>query len=88
MNGPQGATSSGDALQSLIEYPWAPKEKRMMFPEGTLIPTGPPLTAEVCLETTRLLAGQLRAYTDGLAKAGGAGVIMTCGGPADPTILH
>ncbi len=36
--------------------------------------------------------GQLTVYTDGSASAGnkdgGAGVIMTCGDPAAPTILH
>ncbi len=63
-----------------------------MFPEGKLAPTVPPPTAETCLQTIHLLAGQLTAYTDGSASAGtkdgGAGVIVTCGDPADPTILH
>ncbi len=49
-------------------------------------------TAETCLQTIRLLAGQLTFYSDGSASAGtkngGAGVIVTCGDPADPTILH
>ncbi len=44
------------------------------------------------LQTIRLLAGQLTGYTDGSKRAGtkddGAGVIVTCGDPADPTILH
>ncbi len=52
----------------------------------------PPPTAETCLQTIRLLDGQLTVYTDGSASAGtkdgGAGVIVTRGDPADPTILH
>ncbi len=42
--------------------------------------------------TIRLLAGQLTVYNDGSATAGtkddGAGVIVTRGDPADPTLLH
>ncbi len=57
-----------------------------------MAPTDPPPTAEACLQTIRLLAGQLTVYIDGWAisgtKDGGAGVIVTCGDPADPTILH
>ncbi len=52
----------------------------------------PPPTAETCLQTIRLLDGQLTIYTDGSTSAGtkdgGAGVIVTRGDPADPTILH
>ncbi len=63
-----------------------------MFPVGKLAPTDPPPTAEMCLTTIRHLDGQLTVYTDGSATAGtkddGAGVIVTCGGPADPNILH
>ncbi len=63
-----------------------------VFPEGKLAPTDPPPTAETCHQTIRLLDGQLTVYTDGLAsvgtKNGGAGVIVTRGDPADPTILH
>ncbi len=57
-----------------------------------MAPTDPPPTAEVCLQTIRLLAGQLTAYTDGSTPAGikdaGTGVIVTCVDPAVPTILH
>ncbi len=63
-----------------------------MFPEGKLAPTDPPPTADTCLQTIRLLDGQLTVYTDGSASAGtkdgGAGVFVTRGDPADPTILH
>ncbi len=63
-----------------------------MFPEGKLALMDPQPTAETCLQTIRLLDGQLTVYTDGSAlagtKDGGAGVIMTHGDPADPTILH
>ncbi len=42
--------------------------------------------------TLRLLAGQLTVYNDDSAtvetKDGGAGVMVTCGYPADPTTLH
>ncbi len=65
----------------------APGNQRTMPPEGKLAPTGPPPTAERCLQTIRVLAGQLTVYTDGSAtagtKGGGAGVIVTCGDPAD-----
>ncbi len=61
-----------------------------MFPEGQLAPRGPPPTAVTCLQTVRLLDGQLTVYTDDSASAGtkdgGAGVIH--GDPAAPTILH
>ncbi len=64
----------------------------MVFPEGKLAPTDPSPTAEACLQTIRLLDGQLTVYTDGSASAGtkdgGAGVIATRGDPADPIILH
>ncbi len=47
---------------------------------------------ETCLQIIRLLAGRLTVYTDGSVTAGtkdgGAGVIVTCGHTADPTILH
>ncbi len=63
-----------------------------MFPEGKLARTDTPLTAETCLQTIHLLDGQLTVYTDGSASAGtkdgGAGVIVTRGDPADPTVLH
>ncbi len=63
-----------------------------MFPEGKLASTDPPPTAETCLQTIRLMDGQLTVFTDGSAtagiKGGGARVIVTCGDPADPTILH
>ncbi len=63
-----------------------------MFPEGKLAPTDPPPTATTCLQTIRLLDGQLTVYFDGSATAGtkdgGAGVIVTRSDPADPTILH
>ncbi len=63
-----------------------------MFPEGKLAPTDPSLTAQVCLQTICLLACQLKVYIDGSATArindGGAGVTVTCGDPADSTILH
>ncbi len=63
-----------------------------MFPEGKLAPTDPPPTAETCLQTNRLLDGKLTVYTAGSAsagtKGGGAGVNVTRGDPADPTILH
>ncbi len=57
-----------------------------------MAPTDPPPTSETCLQTIRLLDGQPAVYTDGSASAGtkdgGAGVIVTCGDPAAPTILH
>ncbi len=63
-----------------------------MFPEGKLAPTDPPPTSETCLQTICLVAGQLTVYTDDSvtagAKDGGAGVIVTCGDPVDPTTLH
>ncbi len=63
-----------------------------MFPEGKLAPTDSPQTAETCLQAIRLLDGQLTVYTGGSASAGtrdgGAGVIVTRGDPAAPTILH
>ncbi len=81
MNRLSGTTSSRDALQTPIEW--------KVFPEGKLAPTDPPLTTETCLQTIRLLAGQLIVYTDGSATAGtrdgGTGVIGT--DPVDPTIL-
>ncbi len=47
---------------------------------------------ETCLQTIRLLAGQLSVYTDGSATAGikdgGAGVVVTCTDPADPITFH
>ncbi len=62
------------------------------MPEGKLAPTDPPPTAETCLQTIRLLAGQLTVYDDGSATAGtkdgDTGLIVTRGDPADPTILH
>ncbi len=86
------ALSARDALQTLIECPWVTKGQWKVFPEGKLAPTDPPPTAETCLQTIRLLDGQLTIYTDGSASAGtkdgGAGVIVTRGDPADPTILH
>ncbi len=63
-----------------------------MFPEDKLAPKDPPPAAEKCLQTIRLLAGLLTVYIDGSASAGtkdgGAGAIVTCGDPTDPTILH
>ncbi len=63
-----------------------------MFSEGTLAPTDPPTTAETCLQNILLLGGQLTVYTEGSVTAGtrngGAEDIVTCGDPADPTILH
>ncbi len=63
-----------------------------MFPEHKLSPTDQLLTAETCLQTIRLIAGQLTAHTNGSATAGtkdgGAGVIVTCGDPVDPNIVH
>ncbi len=63
--------------------------------QGTMegvAPTDPPPTAETCLQTIPLLDGQLKVYTDGSASAGtkdsGAGVTVTRGDPAAPTILH
>ncbi len=86
------ALSSRDALQILLECPWANKGQWNVFPKGKLALTDPPLNAETCLQTIRLLVGQLTVYADGLATAGtkddGGGVIVTCGDPADKTILH
>ncbi len=86
------ALSSKDALQTLLDCPWATQVQRKVFQEGKLAPTDPPATAETCLQTIRLVDGQLTVYTDGSASAvtkdGGAGLIMTRGDPADPTILH
>ncbi len=92
MNKLLGAISSRDALHILIECPWALKGQWKIFQEGKLAPTDSPLTTETCLQTIRLLAGQLTVFTDSSATAGtrdcGAGVIVTCGNPADPTIHH
>ncbi len=64
----------------------------MAFLEGKLETTDPSLTAETYLQTIHLISGQLTVYTGGSATAkirdSGAGVIVTCGDPADPTILH
>ncbi len=63
-----------------------------MFLEDKLTPTDTPPKAETCPQAIRLLAGQLKVYTDGSATAGtkdgGTGVIVTCGNKADPTILN
>ncbi len=81
-----------DALPTLLECPWATKGKWKVFPEGKLAPTVTPPTAETCLQTIRLLDEELAVYTDESATAGtkdvGAGVTVTCGDPAEPTILH
>ncbi len=86
------AFSSRNALQTLLECPWAAKGQWKEFPEGKMAPTDPPPTAETCLQTIRLLDGQLTVYTGGSAssgtKDGGAGVIVTRGDPVAPTILH
>ncbi len=46
----------------------------------------------MCLQTIRLLVGQLTVYTDGSVtdgtRDGGARVNVTCGDLADPTIPH
>ncbi len=86
------ALSSRDALQILLECPWATKGQWEVFPEGKLAPTDPPPIAETCLQAIRLLDGQLTVYADGSASAGttdgGAGVIVSRGDPAHPTILY
>ncbi len=92
MNSFQVAISSRGALQTLLECFSAIKGQWKVFPEDKLAPTDPPPIAETCLQTIRLLDGQLTVYTDGVATAGAkdccAGVIVTCSDPADPTILH
>ncbi len=56
------------------------------------MPLGGQGTMEGVSRTIRRLDGQLTVYTDGSVSAGtkdgGAGVIVTRGDPADPTILH
>ncbi len=49
MNRFPDAISSTDALQALLEYPWATKGQWKVFPEGKLAPTVTPPTAETCL---------------------------------------
>ncbi len=92
MNSFQVAISSRGALQTLLECFSAIKGQWKVFPDDKLAPTDPPHIAETCLQTIRLLDGQLTVYTDGAATAGAkdccAGVIVTCSDPADPTILH
>ncbi len=56
--------------QTLLECPWAAKGQWKVLPEGKLAPTDPPPTAETCLQTIRLLDGQLTVYTDGSASGG------------------
>ncbi len=83
--------------QSVAVSPRMPLEKALkrqwkVFLEGKLVPKDPPLTAEMCLQTTRDLAIQLIVYIDRSTTAGArngdAGVIVTCGDPVDPAILH
>ncbi len=83
--------------QSVACSPRIPIEKALkrqwkVFLEGKLVPKDPPLTGEMCLQTTRDLAIQLIVYIDRSttagARNGGAGVIVTCGDPVDPAILH
>ncbi len=75
-----------------LNAPGQPRDNGRCFQKANWHPRTPPLTAETCLQTTRLLNGQLIVYADGSASAGtkdgGAGVIVTRGHPADPTILH
>ncbi len=84
--------SSRDALQTLLECPWATQGQWQVLPRGKLAPTDPPPTAETCLQATRLLDGQLTIFTDSSASAGtkdgGAEVIVTQGDPAGPAIPH
>ncbi len=92
MNRFSDAVFSRDALKTFLECAWATKEQWKLFPEDKPAPTDPPPTAETCLQTILLLAGQLTVYMDGSATAGtkdgGAGVIVTYDEPADPTIRH
>ncbi len=80
--------SQREAVPTLLECTWAPMGQWKVFTEGKLAPT----TGSRGLQTILLLADQLTVYTDGSATArtkdGGAGVIVTCGDPAEPTILH
>ncbi len=66
--------------------------QRKVFPECKLASTDPRPTAETGLQAILLVNGQLTVYTNGLATTGtedgGAGVIVTFGEPADPTVLH
>ncbi len=57
-------------LKTILECPWATKGQWKVFPEGKLAPTDPPPTAETCLQTICLVAGQLTVYTDDSATAG------------------
>ncbi len=49
-------------------------------------------SAPTCLQTIHVLTSPLTTYTDGSATfetgVGSAGVIMTCGNPAEPTVIH
>ncbi len=87
-----GAYNNNAAREALFECPCVTKGQWKLFPDGKLAPTDPPPTAETCLQTIRLLAGQLTVYTYGSASAGtkdgGAGVNVTFDDPAAPTILH
>ncbi len=82
------AISLIDALQTLLLCYGAPQRlgnsKRQIWIYRP--------TAETCLQTIRLLAGQLTVFIDASATAGvrdgSAGVIVTCVDPAYPTILH
>ncbi len=71
-----------------MNAPEQPRDNGRCFQDANWYPP----TAERCLQTIRLLTGQLTVYTDGSASAGtkdgGAGVIVTRGDPAAPTILH
>ncbi len=70
--------------KTLLECPWQPKEQRKLFQEGKRVPT--------VSRPGFILAAQLSVYTDDMTSAGtrdgGAGVIVTCDDPVDPTILH
>ncbi len=96
---PHGQTTSPlrSSKPFRMPYPRKTLSKHSLNAPGQLrddgrVPTDPPPTAETCLQTIRLLAGQFTVYTDGSASAGtkdgGEGVIVTRGDSADPTILH
>ncbi len=70
------AISFRNVLQTLLECPWATKGLWRMCTEGKLAHTNPSSTAETCLQTMRLQAGQLTIYTDGSVISNRAGGVL------------
>ncbi len=92
MHRPQNLARVISSRNTLQTCHWALDGQYKVLQEDQLAPTNPPLIAETRLPTIFLLASQLTVYTDGSviagARHGGAGVIVTCGDPADPIVLY